>query len=199
MVDALTTSNNALSSRLGVFVQAGVGQAYPDLVQIVRDIYRKRVAKLAFIPAYWLGDVLAAMEGGDLVLPTPTGFKSLAYPIPDWLSKDQAALSAWRQVYDLVREAQSRYIAGRIEEGRYLMAQAEANAAFWDGLYTAAVAIRDAPGNAVDAIGKGTVSALGSFLGKSWWVLALVGIGLLAWYGRGTLGRMAVRKLAGSP
>jgi len=189
--------NATLSRQTGTFIQPGVGEAYPDLVALVRNLYRNRVAKLPFVPAGWLASVEAAMDGNNLVLPTPVGFASLAYPIPDWLSTDTAALAAWRQVHDLVKDVQSRYIAGRIEEGRILIAASEANAAFWDGLYTAAVTIRDLPGDAVAAVGKGTMSFMGSFLGKTWWVLALVGIGLVVWYGRGTLGRAAARKLAG--
>lgn len=189
--------NASLSSRTGTFIQPGVGEAYPELVAIVRSIYRNRVARLAFVPAGWLAQVEDAMAGGNLVLPTPVGFASLAYPIPAWLSGDAYALAAWRQVHDLVKDAQSRFIAGRIEEGKYVMAQAEANVAFWDGLYKAAVAIRDLPGDAVAAVGTGATSALMAWVKKAWWVLALVGIGLVVWYGRGTFGRMAARKLAG--
>jgi hypothetical protein len=187
--------NAALSSRLGVFIQPGVGTAYPELVAIVRGIYRSRVSRLAFVPSYWLAEVLAAMEGDNLVLPTPVGFKSLAYPIPAWLSDDTAAMSAWAAVGSLVKDAEQRFLAGRIEEGRAVMAAADANASFWNGLYSAAVAVRDLPGDAVAAVAKGTASAAGSFIGKAWWVWIAAGVLALAWMGRGAIASAAVRRV----
>lgn len=193
----MADENSALSSRLGLYYQPGQGEAWPELAAQVLDLYRSRVARLPFVPIGWIAQVEAAAAGSRLLIPTGPLFASLAYPIPGWIASDQAAKEAWQQVNQLIRDAVSKYASKKTDEGRQIIAAAEANAAFWDTLYQAAVTIRDLPGTVVEAVGTGAVSAGWAFIKRAWWVLALIGIGLLVWYGRGTIARMAVRKIAG--
>ena len=191
-----TLSDRDFTKKSGAYIQPGVGTAYPDLVDMVRDIYRKRVSKLPFVPVGWLSDMETAMAGSTLVLlqqPLPYG-KPTTNGMPDWILSDQAAMKAWQGVAELNRDTYSQYAMGKVEEGRKVVARANANAAFWDTLYTTAVAIRDAPGNAVNAVGRGALDFLKSFLSKTWWILALAAAGWLVWNSRSAIGEAASKR-----
>lgn len=191
-----TIPERDFSKMTGAYVQPGVGTAYPDLVDIIRDIYRKRVSKLPFVPVGWLSKVEAAMEGSTIVLlfdPMPGG-KTQINPMPEWIMGDAAAAKAWQAAAQVVKDAYTQYAMGKVEEGRRIMARAQANAAFWDTLYTTAVAVRDAPGKAVDAVGRGALDFAKSFLGKTWWILALALGGWLLWANRDAVAAGASRR-----
>lgn len=192
----MNESDNAnLAARTGLYIQPGQGQAWPELAALVLKLYRIRVARLAFVPAGWLAEVEAAAAGSNLLVPVGTAFKTLVYPIPSWITDDPQAKAAWQEVYAIVQAARLKYGAQKLAEGRLAIESAVANVAFWDGLYKVAVAVRDAPGNAVAAVAKGAASAAGSFLGSTWWVWLAAGAGALLWFGRGAIASAAVRRV----
>ena len=190
------TTNAQITRTLGVYVQPGIGTAYPELVAILRKLYADRVAQLPFVPSGWLADVLDLMGGNVVVLLQQSKPKGVPYAgLPAWIGGDAEAIDAWQQVALLVNSTYFNFAAGKVAEGRKVIATANANAAFWNALYKGAVFVRDAPGDAVAAIGKGTLGALGAFLGKTWWVLGLVVVGFLVWTLKGDIAKTVTRKV----
>lgn len=188
-----------LARRLGVYVQPGIGEAYPELAAQVRRIMVEKVSKIPFLPAGWLDEVLAIIDTNP-----PTLVK--IYPVfksdgvttnelaPTFATYSPEAAKVWQELSEVTRLAQFNYAAGKVEEGRAVMDAAYARAAFWDTAYNVAVWIRDAPGNAVNAVATGTMSFAWSFIKRTWWVWALLAVGALVWFNRGALARAAGRK-----
>ena len=176
----------------GAYVQPGIGQAYPEFRESLKELYRTRVASLAFVPAGWLGQIVGAM-GEDIVLLQDSLPYGVPYrgALPPWITSDPAAVKAWSEASKVILAAYRAYAAQRVAEGKRIVANAQANAAFWNGLYSAAVAIRDLPGNAVNAVGAGAVDALRSFIARVWWILALGLVGAFVWFNRGSIAKAA--------
>jgi hypothetical protein len=193
------SQDNDIPRRLGVYVQPGIGQAYPELAMSVRDIMVERVSKIPFLPAGWLDEVLRLIDTQPLTLVkvypalkadgvTPNDLA------PSWVKESPERLKVWQELSEITRLAQFNYAQARVEEGRAIMAKANADAAFWDRAYNVAVFIRDAPGNAVSAVAGGALSFVGSFPTKTWWVWAIVGVLAFAWFARGSIAAKVARK-----
>ena len=177
-----------LTAQFGAYIQPGIGFAYPELVQLLLNLYRNRVSKLSFVPSDWLENIEAAMSN-DVVVKLqqslPNGQKFMG--LPSWITADSRSMLAWQEVADLVDDAVAAFAAQRVEAGRSIIASADANAAFWNGLYKTAVVIRDLPGNAVGAVGDGVLSFLKSFFKRTWYFFALAVVCIIVWVYRGEL------------
>ena len=177
-----------LTPTLGVYIQPEIGNAYPELVAILRDLYTKRVSKLPFVPLDWLAKVLEQMgtEGHEVViklqqsLPHGQPYKGL----PQWIVGDVQAMHAWQSMAEVIDDAVAAFAAQRVEAGKAIVAHAQANAQFWDSLYTSAKFVRDLPGNVVGAVGDGALSVVKAFLARTWYLVALAVVGLLVWLNR---------------
>ena len=159
MLSALTPSDVALSQSLGMYIQPGIATAYPELSSMLRIMYRDRFAKLPFVPADWFAHV-DAIHGksssspnyADILLPVPAfdGSGKPSPSMPDWLQAPEA-LKAWDDARKALKDGYTAFMNNEIEKGRALLNDLYAKADFWNSLYNAAIAIRDAPTNFVMA------------------------------------------------
>lgn len=189
-------ANATLTGNLGVYVQPGIGEAYPELVKILRELYRTRVSRLPFVPNDWYVQVDRLMGSNTVVKLQQSKPNGVVYDgLPVWIVSDKAAIDAWQKVAVLMNSAITAFIGGEIEKGKSIIASANANAEFWNTLYDGAVWVRDAPGKAVDAVGRGAMSFAGSFLAKTWWIGAVLLVGLFIYVNRGAAVAAAGKKL----
>lgn len=174
---------------LGLLPQPGIATAYPELVAEFNKLYSERMANLPWLPPGWVNEVLTINgKGGDIVFPVPTFRKDgspINKPWPDFLQSEEAR-KVWQAIYERYREILVAYAAADAEKGRALLKSLYAASAFWDGLYRAAVAVRDAPGNAVNAVVNGATSALFGNLGalgwKVWVIVGIAGVGAFIYF-----------------
>lgn len=187
-MDPTAILSASLTAHYGVYIQPGLGTAYPDLVQQLRDLYTSRVAKLAFVPADWLPAVLGQMGDSVLVKLQQSAPHGVAYSgLPDWIGKDQAAIDAWQQAAEMIDSAVAAYANKQVEAGRAILARASANAAFWNGLYAADLALVNLPGTIVGGIGDGILSALKAFLARTWYLFVIAAVLAFLWFNRGAV------------
>lgn len=148
------------TTRLGVYRQPGQRAAYPELHTLLLKIYRDRVAKLPFVPGYWMGGVMALMDANpdDLIQLSPVATANgtpIIGDVPVFVGSDAAKRKAWQVVVDVMTSAKMKFVEGKLDEGRAEMEAAYASAEFWDTLYNVAVAARDAVPNAIGwTVGK---------------------------------------------
>lgn len=189
----------SLTAHYGVYIQPGLGSAYPDLVQQLRGLYTSRVAKLPFVPSDWLAAVLAQM-GTDVVVklqqskPHGVNFQGL----PAWIGQNQAAIDAWQQAAELIDSAVAAYANNQVEAGRAIIARANGNAAFWGGLYAADQAFLNLPGTIVGGIGDGILTALKAFVARTWYLLVIAAVVIFLWYNRSAVVAKVNAKVKGA-
>lgn len=189
-------ANATLTGTLGVYVQPGIGEAYPELVKILRELYRTRVSRLPFVPNDWYVQVDRLMGSSTVVKLQQSKPYGVTYDgLPVWILSDKSAIDAWQKVAVLMNNAITAFVGGEVEKGKAIVASAQANAEFWNGLYEGAVWVRDAPGKAVDAVGRGAMSFAGSFLAKTWWIGALVIVGIFLYVNRGASASAVGKKM----
>lgn len=178
----------ALIAAVAAYPRDGLGSTWPELRDQLLKLYRERVGKLAFVPMTWIDQVAAEHAAGNvLVLVPPFLPNGTVRPnLPAWLASNPQALAAWKEAAEVSRLIVFHYAAGKVTEGRAEMARAQANAAFWDGLYRAAVFVADAPANAVSGVLGGVQRVVGGVAGAFLkspivWVALVAGGGFLAW------------------
>ena len=185
MADPIIERSKVLTAQYGVYIQPGIGTAYPELVDLLRTLYRNRVSKLAFLPSNWLSTVLAEMDQYGVVKLQQSMPHGVAIAgLPSWIDGDDKARAAWQAVAEIVDSAVNKYATQQVAAGRSILTLSNANAAFWNGLYTAAVAAGHLPGNIIGTLGDGVLSALKSFLARTWYIIAIVVVLAFLWYNR---------------
>lgn len=147
---------------LSVRIQPGIGVGYPELKRIVADFLQK-VGDAKYLPDTWKDDVakLQRERPNDIVMLDSTN----KFGIPGEL---------WSQLYETQRKTILAYTSRKLEEGRKIMASANANAAFWDVLYRGTKAVADAPKVIAGEAGNLLTSVSGAFLKKGFIGLLIV-------------------------
>ncbi len=176
---------NDIQKSLGMQVQLGTARVYPDLVTILNNIYRDKIAKLPFVPADWLPKVLALQGSDDGLLVYPikaTRILGLGInpDLPAWV---QANAATWDTLADECKNALTSYMDGKIAEGQATLNRLYANAAFWNAAYISAKFVADIPTNVV----KGAGTAVGSIFKANWLPIIVIGAGAALWLGRGKI------------
>lgn len=141
-----------LSRELGMRLQPGLAGAYPELAQKLDAIYRDKVAKLPWLPPGWLDQVEAIHgTGGDILLPAPVFGKGgrINRDVAAWLDTPDRR-QAWDDLATVATNARQQFVEDRRREGLVILAEAEANAAFWDAAYRLQAAVRQAARAVVD-------------------------------------------------
>lgn len=156
MFDYKTNDSAALTKELGVFLQPGIGMAYPELKDQLIRLYRDKVSKLNFIPFGWLGAVMAVQEAhpNDLVRLSPVVLTNGTI-IPEsapFTIQTQETADAWDAIFKQVGPAIAAYAAKQQEAGKKQLDVLYANAAFWNRAYLLADGIVSAPGRLTDKI-----------------------------------------------
>ncbi len=176
---------NDIEKTLGMQVQTGTARVYPELVTILNNIYRDKIAKLPFVPSDWLPKVLA-LQGSDdglLLFPIkasrPFGL-GINRDLPVWV---QANYQTWDTLADESQKALTSYMDGKIAEGQSTLNRLYANAAFWNAAYLSAKFVADIPTNVV----KGAGTAVGSIFKANWLPIIVIGAGAALWLGRGKI------------
>lgn len=165
---------SALRKLYGLWDSYGLGISWPDLRERVNSLIDAKVAPIKWLPETWGADVaqLRANAPGDIFRPAPTlqidGVTQLDKSmVPDWLDTAEKA-AWWNELSAIVNNAVNSYAMGKLEEGRQIIADAEADAAFWDRAYNFAVSIRDFVPNIAANAWAG--------LGGKWKTILIVGV-----------------------
>lgn len=182
----------------GVYIQNGVGTAYPELNTLLQNFFRERVAKTPWLPSGWF-DAQAALQTmypGDQVRIAPAMLTTggINPNAPGWLDTAEKR-QRWEELYTLQRGIILKFTQGKIDEGRKEMEAAYANAAFWDRMYNIAVTVRDFPKTVVGAVGDFGTDMILEVVKKFWIPIAVVAVGAFIYYNRAGLSKAAARKL----
>jgi hypothetical protein len=198
--NATPAESDAAWKSWGVYLQPGIGEAYPELNTKLLNFFRDKVSEIPWLPAGWY-DAVAGIQAnfpGSQVRIAPAllvsgGVNKLA---PDWLDSDEKR-QYWQELNVQSNSIVQKYAAGKAEEGRAELDQLYANAAFWDRAYNIAVAIRDAPANAVKAAGE-VVTGI-AWEGLKGFIIpaAIVAVVFILWTGRDSFAKAAVKKATG--
>ncbi len=169
------------STTLGVRVDFGLGQAWPDLKNLLDRLYGDRAARIPWLPKGWLQSVrdLQAANPTNLIRVTPG-----VGPLSPVFCDTEAKKNLWQELYKATDAAVFKYAQGKLAEGKADMEAAYADSDFWNRAYSIAVYIRDLPANAVGAVLDGAGDVAGGLVKKllnSWIVwLILIAIGAYA-------------------
>ncbi len=161
---------------LGVGLQPGLAQAYPDIVAVLNDLYEARVRNLPWLPVGWLESVreVQAMNPMDLV----------EVRRKTWDTAAETA--AWRTLADDTNRAVAQFAAGKASEGRAIISARKLDSAFWNAAYKAATVVGSVPA----AIGRGAGSvvsdaldgAFGALSGTTRTILVVAALGVATVY-----------------
>jgi hypothetical protein len=181
----------------GVYIQPGIGMAYPELNTLLQNFFREKVAKIPWLPSGWF-DAQAALQTefpDDQVRIAPAALTSGAVnpQAPLWLDTAEKR-ERWQELFKESNSIVTKYAAGQAELGRAELESLYANAAFWDRMYNIAVSVRDFPKNVVSAVGDFSTDLIIETLKKFWIPIAVIGIGAFIYYNRGGLMKAAARK-----
>lgn len=187
-----------LAPRLGMYGVADMlnRDEWKPLGERLLALYAQ-LSRVPGVPASWMPQVQAEIQAGALVRPFQPAFGgNLRTDIPAWLTASPSLQSTWADVAKAAEKAVNLYANQRRIEGLEEVAALTRRAAFWDAAYRSAVAIRDAPKNAVAATLSGVQDVAG---GLAWtvlkspivWVsLAVVAVALI---GPGKVARAAMK------
>jgi len=192
---------------LGVWVQPGLGTAFPELKTLLASLYG-RVAALPFVPIGWAAQVAALQEANPTSLvrlyPSIGAAGNVNAGIPSWIASERSRAEAWQAVVKAQDAVIFKYAQGK---NQFLDPDSELNALladseFWNGwagsaliaINQAARAATEAPGNLVGWMGDGLLSFAGKFLGRTWYLFVIAGVVYVMWTGRGKIARKAASK-----
>ena len=144
MLDAKT-----LADRYGMYALP-YATAFPDLTAKLGALYRERVADVPWLPDGWLSRV-GVLNGSDgsILFPAPS-------PSAPWLDTP-AKRAWWREFSAVTAAAGTAYAAGKADQGRALIAKADANLAFWTRAHEIATVLA-MPVTIVQGAGSGLLS-----------------------------------------
>lgn len=156
MFDYKTNDSAALTKELGVFLQPGIGLAYPDLKDQLLRLYRDKVSKLNFVPFGWYAAVLQVQEAhpNDLVRLAPVMLTNgtIIKESADFTIQSEETAQAWDAIFRQVGPVIGAYAAKQQEAGRKQLEVLYQNATFWNRVYNIADSIVTAPGRLTDKI-----------------------------------------------
>jgi len=144
---------------LGVWIQPGLGSAWPNLRQTIYKLYLEKVQPLPFVPREWYTKVMSLQSGDDgaLIKIAPVFMKDGS--LTEW-GKNTSFLDTeekrktWDDLSKQVNEIVIAYARNESAKGKVLLDKLYADAAFWDRAYRVTKAIADAPKTVVKATGE---------------------------------------------
>lgn len=179
----------------GVYVQPGIGNAYPELKKQELALIVK-AGTIPWLPQGWLDAVrdLDKSNPSALIKFAPSGtFK--ANGTPAFLNSPER-VKVWDDLAASSSRAQMLYAQDQAAAGKAELEALYAKAAFWDSAYNIAVAIRDAPKTVLTA-GADLISDNITNLAKKLLLPALiVGTVALIWYNKEAIAKMVGGKIA---
>ena len=184
----------------GVYVQNGIGSAYPELNAKLNKFYADKVGKIPWLPTGWLDFVqgLARDRSNDQVRIAPVyqnaATKTLSENAPDWLDNEDKR-TTWQTLFTETNSIVQKYAQNDAAAGALELDILYAKAAFWNGAYNTAVFIADVPKKIVGAAGDFASGIASEFLKK--WIrpIGLVAVGFIIYMNRGALAKAAGKKL----
>jgi hypothetical protein len=193
----MNESDNAWKT-LGVYIQPGIGTAYPELNKLLQAFFKSKVATIPWLPAGWLDSqagLQAAYPGDQIrIAPAFKGDGSVSPLAPVWLDTPEKR-QLWQELFKRSNEIVTAYAAGEAAKGKVLLDKLYSEAAFWDRMYNIAVTVRDLPKTVVGAAGDFASGVVGEFLKKFWIVIAVGGIGFILYVNRNSLAKAAGKRL----
>jgi hypothetical protein len=183
----------------GVYIQPGIGRAYPELNAQLYAMYRDKVRKIPWLPSGWYDAVmgLGTQFPNDQIRIAPAymgdGVRANVNA-PDWLDTKEKR-DAWQAISNDVLKTVQLYAAGQAAAGKAELDSLYAKAAFWNSAYEIAVKVRDFPKEVVGAVAGAANDVAGGVVSVALKKLAIpllvVGVGALVWYNRSALARAA--------
>lgn len=181
------------STRLGVYLMPRIqAPEWQEMENRLKALIRDKVAKVPWLPLGWASSIeqlyTTFPDQRIMVYPALTASGSrnpLAPAFLDTTEKEQA----WANLAKEMQNVVSTFANGMREKGLAEMEALNADAAFWDALYTAAKTIADAPKNIVGAAGDFASELLGTALSRFLPVLVVAGIGIVVYYNREAIGK----------
>lgn len=182
----MTTADD-LRRKLGLYVQQGLGGAYPALKQLVGRIATDKVATWSWLPRTWISDYLALQgaDGSALVRIAPA-----KVIVPDFCDTAEKQ-AAWNDLAAKVDAAVGKYAQGQADAGKVELEALYANARFWNeglgaGIIKVTQTLADLPATIVGGVADGAGAVAGGVLKRlfsSWlvWVAILGAAGFFAW------------------
>lgn len=198
------TSSQQLKGDLGVWIQPGLGQGYPALKQVLADLRKNLVGKLAWVPVSWSAQVNSVQDANptDLVRLTPSkNFSGVNLPgLPSWIADSQQHIDAWQEIVTAQDKAIVQYAANDAAAGKPILDALYAKAAFYNSAPIVALsnvqeALIAAPSAVSNAAGTFVSDLFGGFLKKSWWVIGLAVVGYILWTNRQSVAKSAGKRI----
>jgi hypothetical protein len=133
----------------GGYIDAGVLSSVPGVQSAYRDLLA-RIQALPFVPSSWSDDVkLATTEAGGSQLWLPRlatrqlewragKLAPLNPDVPDWIAGNDANVRAWNMITDWWTERLQPITAGWARDEAATLEAANADARFWNTVYTIA-------------------------------------------------------------
>lgn len=147
--DIKTTTQN-----LGIFLQPGIGNAYPELKKIEMALLRDKVSKLPWVPQGWIESV------SDLDAQNPDAIVRVSYKktlnvygAPKFLQNDERQ-NIWDEIAVASGTAQGEYAKGQAAAGKAELDKLYARAAFWNAAYNVAAVVGAVPAKLAEGAGK---------------------------------------------
>lgn len=183
--------------KYGIYIQAGIGNAYPELKAQTLKILVDRVGSVPWVPAGWADAVrsLNAQYPDALIKGAPALMRdgSINPNAPAWLDTAEKR-QWWQEMANATSEAQSAYAANEITKGRAIMDAAYARAEFWSRAYDFANAVAEAPKRVISAAGDLATGATWALV-KGFIVPAAVIAGVfILWTNRHAFAKAAGKK-----
>jgi hypothetical protein len=202
-MQAAIASNDA-KGEFGVWLQPGIGNAYPELKSQLSQLRQKLVGKLTWVPLAWASQVQAIQDANPTVLvkmtpsKRPTG--ETLPGLPAWLAGNQARIDAWQEIVTAQDKAVVQYAANDAANGKPLLDALYARSDFYNSapiraLSVAQEALINAPSAISNAAGTLVSDLFGGFLKKAGWVIALGVVGYLLFMNRGKVAKAAGKAL----
>lgn len=122
-------STAQLGPKLGMYAQ-GYADRWPELSRRLKDLYRARIAKIPWIPSFWMPTV-EALHGRESQVLVPLSSRSENIP---FLDSDEKR--AWwdkfsRDIHEVIR----LYAANQQQAGAAELQRLNDNAVFYDNAY----------------------------------------------------------------
>lgn len=137
MVDWNTYSDDFLIRHFGV-VALPYGARWPDFSAQMRALIVDRAGQIPWLPDDWLTSMRYLHgQDGRIMMPVPSTASTSAGHGAEFLDTPEKA-AVWDQFAAQANAAQQAYAAGQAAQGAKIMAQANADAEFWDHAYNLA-------------------------------------------------------------